>query len=49
MAEKFRYGPLVFNSFGEEDDSGNYWWPGNPPVAYEAASGALSYTSRLKR
>jgi hypothetical protein len=39
MAEKFRYGPLVFNSFGEEDDSGNYWWPGNPPVAYEQPTG----------
>ena len=39
MSEKFRYGPLVYNSFGEADDSGNYWWPGNPPVAYEAESG----------
>ena len=39
MGEKFRYGPLVYNSFGEDDDSGNYWWPGNPPVAYEAESG----------
>ena len=39
MSEKFRYGPLVYNSFGEADDSGNYWWPGNPPVAYEQESG----------
>ncbi len=39
MAEKFRYGPLVYNCFGEEDDSGNYWWPGNPPVAYEQPEG----------
>ena len=39
MAEKFKYGPLVWNSFGEDDDSGNYWWPGNPPVAYEEPSG----------
>lgn len=39
MAEKFTYGPLVYNCFGEDDDSGNYWWPGNPPVAYEEESG----------
>ena len=39
MAEKFTYGPLIYNSFGEEDDSGNYWWPGNPPVAYEQPKG----------
>jgi len=39
MAEKFKYGPLVYNCFGEDDDSGNYWWAGNPPVAYEAESG----------
>jgi len=41
MSEKFRYGPLVYNSFGEADDTGNYWWPGNPPVAYEAESGSF--------
>ena len=39
MAEKFRYGPLVYNCFGDEDDSGNYWWVGNPPVAYEEPTG----------
>lgn len=39
MAEKFRYGPLVYNSINDESDDGNYWWPGNPPVAYEAESG----------
>lgn len=39
MAEKFRYGPLVYNHFADEDDSGNYWWPGTPPVAYEEPSG----------
>ena len=39
MSEKFRYGPLIYNSFGEADDTGNYWWPGNPPVAYEQESG----------
>lgn len=39
MAEKFKYGPLVYNCLGEDDDSGNYWWAGNPPVAYEEESG----------
>ena len=39
MAEKFKYGPLVYNSINDESDEGNYWWPGNPPVAYEAESG----------
>jgi len=41
MAEKFKYGPLVYNCYGEEDDSGNYWWAGNPPVAYEEPSGVF--------
>lgn len=39
MAEKFRYGPLVYNCFGEEDDSGNYWWAGRPVVGYEQPEG----------
>ena len=39
MAEKFKYGPLVYNCYGDEDDSGNYWWAGNPPVAYEEPTG----------
>jgi hypothetical protein len=39
MAEKFKYGPLIWNSFGENDESGNYWWSGSPPVAYEEPSG----------
>ena len=39
MAEKFRYGPLVYNCFGDEDDSGNYWWNGPPVVGYEQAEG----------
>ncbi len=39
MAEKFKYGPLIYNSINDESDEGNYWWPGNPPVAYEAESG----------
>jgi hypothetical protein len=49
MAEKFTYGPLVYNSLNEEsDDSGNYWWAGNAPVAYEEEYRTLSYTSRCK-
>ena len=39
MTEKIKYGPLVYNHFGDPDDSGNYWWAGNPPVAYEEESG----------
>ena len=39
MTKKFRYGPLVYNCIADEDDSGNYWWAGNPPVAYEEESG----------
>ena len=35
MTEKFKYGPLVWNHMGDEDDSGNYWWPGLAPVAYD--------------
>ena len=33
--EKFKYGPLVYNTVEDEDDSGNYWWPGLPPVGYD--------------
>ena len=35
MTEKFKYGPLVWNHVDEEDDSGNYWWPGLAPVKYD--------------
>ena len=35
MTEKFKYGPLVWNHVDEEDDSGNYWWPGLVPVKYD--------------
>ena len=34
--EKFKYGPLIWNSSGDEDDDGNYYWAGMPPVAYDA-------------
>ena len=35
--EKFKYGPLIWNCIGDEEDDeeGNYYWPGNPPVAYD--------------
>ena len=35
MAEKFRYGPLVWNHIDDDDDSGNYWWTGLAPVDYD--------------
>ena len=35
MTEKFRYGPLVWNHIDDDDDSGNYWWPGLSPVKYD--------------
>lgn len=34
---KYRYGPLVWNCSSDEDESGNYFWPGAPPCAYDAA------------
>ena len=34
--EKFKYGPLVYNNIDDEDDSGNFWWPGLPPVKYDS-------------
>ena len=39
MAEKFRYGPLVYNCFGDDDTSGNYWWSGSPVVGYAEPEG----------
>lgn len=33
--EKFKYGPLIWNHINEDDDSGNYWWPGLAPVDYD--------------
>ena len=33
--DKFKYGPLVYNTIEDEDDSGNYWWPGLAPVEYD--------------
>tara|TARA_A100001011_G_scaffold220008_1_gene227974 strand:- start:3421 stop:3846 length:426 start_codon:yes stop_codon:yes gene_type:complete len=34
--EKFKYGPLVWNSGGDNDDEGNYYWAGKPPVSYDS-------------
>ena len=33
--EKFKYGPLIWNSANEDDESGNYFWNGKPPVDYD--------------
>jgi|GEM_PF-2636336 hypothetical protein len=35
--EQFKYGPLVYNLSESDDNSGNYYWPGNgnPPVGYD--------------
>tara|TARA_Y100000389_G_scaffold165312_1_gene169450 strand:- start:182 stop:601 length:420 start_codon:yes stop_codon:yes gene_type:complete len=33
---KFKYGPLVWNSINDEDESGNYFWNGKPPVDYDS-------------
>lgn len=35
--QKFRYGPLIWNCVNEEDESGNYFWNGKPPVDYDGA------------
>ena len=34
---KYRYGPLVWNCTSDEDESGNFFWPGLPPCAYDYA------------
>ena len=34
---KYRYGPLVWNCSSDEDESGNYFWPGSPPCGYDAS------------
>lgn len=33
--EKYRYGPLVYNTTADEDDSGNFYWNGMAPVGYD--------------
>ena len=32
---KYKYGPLIWNCTSDEDESGNYYWPGTPPCAYD--------------
>ena len=32
---KFKFGPITYNCVDEEDDSGNYYWAGEPPVSYD--------------
>jgi len=34
--EKYRYGPLIYNCYGEDDESGNFFWTGLPVVGYDA-------------
>lgn len=33
--EKFKYGPLIYNGMWDDDESGNYYWPGKQPVGYD--------------
>ena len=33
--QKFKYGLLIWNSVNEDDESGNYFWNGKPPVEYD--------------
>ena len=33
--EKCSYGPLIYNTTADEDDSGNFYWNGIPPVGYD--------------
>ena len=32
---KYKYGPLIYITEGMEDDEGNYYWGGSPPVGYD--------------
>lgn len=33
--EKYKYGPLVYITTESEDDDGNFYWSGFPPVGYD--------------
>ena len=35
MVKKYKYGPLVWNTIDNDDDSGNYWWTGSSIVNYD--------------
>ena len=34
---KYSYGPLVWNCTSDEDESGNFFWPGLPPCGYDTS------------
>ena len=34
--EKYKYGPLIYNSTTDVDESGNFYWNGMPPVGYDS-------------
>lgn len=36
MTDKFTYGPLIFVTQGMDEDEGNYYWNGSPPVGYDS-------------
>ena len=33
--QKYKYGPLIYVIGGMDDDEGNYFWAGLPPVGYD--------------
>ena len=33
--KQYKYGPLVYNTSETEDESGNFYWNGLPPVDYD--------------
>ena len=33
--EKYKYGPLIYITAGMDDDEGNFYWNGLPPVKYD--------------
>jgi len=33
--KKYKYGPLIYNTTADDDDSGNFYWNGMPPVGYD--------------
>ena len=34
--EIYKYGPLVYNTPDSEEDTGNFYWSGSPPVGYDS-------------
>ena len=33
--EQFKYGPLLYNTSETDNESGNYYWNGLPPIGYD--------------